>query len=56
MKGWLYSAEEPTGKVFEGADYVSKVKAGWVDSPALIGQEPAQPKGKPGPKPKGGRQ
>lgn len=59
MKGWLYSAEVPAGKVFEGSDYVAKAAAGWVDSPALIGHEPEpkpepeKPRGKPGPKPKG---
>lgn len=57
MKGWLYSIDEPDGKVFEGPEYTLKTKDGWVDSPALLhNQEPAEkPKGKPGPKPKGSR-
>lgn len=36
MRGWLYSINEPEGKIFEGPVYASKIKEGWVDTPALI--------------------
>ena len=43
MKGWLYSAECPEGEIFEGEGYEAKKAAGWVDTPALIGDVPADP-------------
>ena len=46
MRGWLYSSEEPDGKVFEGEGYDAAVALGWVDSPALIESAvPAKNKG-----------
>lgn len=53
MRGWLYSSEEPEGKVFEGEGYDAAVALGWVDSPALIGVIiPEAPKNKGGRPPK----
>lgn len=43
MRGWLYSAEEPAGKIFEGAEYDAKKAAGWVNNPGLVVIEPIQP-------------
>lgn len=36
MRGWLYSAEEPAGEIFEGAEYDAKKAAGWVNNPGLV--------------------
>lgn len=46
MRGWLYSSEKPEGELFDDADYAAALASGWVDSPALIGEEP--PRKKPG--------
>lgn len=43
MRGWLYSAEEPAGKIFEGAEYDAKKAAGWVNNPGLVVIEAVQP-------------
>lgn len=33
MKGWLYSPDEPEGKVFESPEYEKRLADGWVDTP-----------------------
>lgn len=52
MKGWLYSVEEPEGKIFGGEDYDAAVALGWVDSPALISQIEVEPIKNKGGRPK----
>ena len=42
---FLYSADAPGGRVFEGEDAItSALKDGWVESPALVGQKAPAPK------------
>ena len=55
MRGWLYSSDEPEGKIFDGAAYHAALKAAWVDTPALLSENGAPeaeadetPKKKPG--------
>ena len=52
MRTYLYHAEHPAGRVFDGAAVADALAAGWVDSPAKIAEpEPPVPESTPEPAP-----
>jgi hypothetical protein len=40
---WLYHPQCPEGRIFQGVEVYTNLKAGWVDSPAALPKGPPNP-------------